>query len=163
MQMEYEAIYYINDINRINSLELSDMFSTFLCKDDVILFSIIEDNIKFESEKTKQFLKRSKYYSGGDWVFPHARPTFLEHNNIFWYRTINAESIQLALSLDSLFRCIVLSDGDSVDNARYTFYVIETDDSQVLCIAVKKNEDFLERVLPKIQKRNKFIQFLEAL
>ncbi|OXS53098.1 hypothetical protein B1A99_31575 [Cohnella sp. CIP 111063] len=161
--MNYEAIYYLKGINRLSSIEISQLLSLFPRENDMILFAAIEENLKYESEETRGYLQSLQYYVGDKWIFPHSKPAFLESKKILWYRTIATESIQRALGLDNFFRSIVLKAGDSVENSKYVFYVIETVDSQVLCIAVKSKEDFHTHILPEIVKFNPAIRILNQL
>ncbi|MCM3625750.1 hypothetical protein M3194_00050 [Paenibacillus glycanilyticus] len=161
--MNYEGIYYLKDINRLGNVEISQFLSLFLSQDEIILFATIEENLKYESEETRSYLQSHQYYVGDEWIFPHSRPAFIESKKILWYRTITTESIQRALILDNLFRCIVLEDGDSVVNAKYVFYVIENVETQVLCIAVKSKENYYQRISPIINKFNQSIQIQDQL
>lgn len=161
--MNHEAIYYLKDINRLGSVEISQFLSLYLSENDMILFATIEENLKYESEETRSYLQSQQYYIGDEWIFPHSGPAFLESKKILWYRTLTTESVQKALALDTLFRCIVLGAGDSVMNAKYVFYVIETVETQVLCIAVKSKEDYCHCILPKINKFNQSLQVQDRL
>ncbi|MFD1883903.1 hypothetical protein [Paenibacillus wenxiniae] len=161
--MNYEAIYYLKDIDRLNDTELSQLLFLFKKENDILLFAIIEENLKYESEETSRYLCSLKYYVGDKWIFPHLKPSFLEFKKILWYRTDAIRSIQKAVSLDHLFRSVVLENGDSIENAKYVFYVIETIDSQVLCIAVKSIEDFNTCILPAITKFDQSIQILNQI
>lgn len=161
--MNYEAIYYLKDIDRLNNIELSQLLVLFKKENDIVLFATIEENLRYELEETSRYLHSLKYYVGDDWIFPHLKPNFLEFKKILWYRTDTTESIQKAVSLDYLFRSVVLENGDSIENAKYVFYVIETIDSQVLCIAVKSIEDFNTCILPEITKFDKSLQILNQL
>ncbi len=161
--MNYEAIYYLKDIDRLNDAELSQLLSLFKNENDILLFAILEENLKYESEETSRYLCSLQYYMGDDWIFPHLKPSFLELKKILWYRTDTTKFIQKAVSLDHLFRSVVLENGNSIENAKYVFYVIETIDSQVLCIAVKSIEDFNTYILPEITKFDQSLPILNQL
>ncbi|MCP1132781.1 hypothetical protein NKT34_05740 [Paenibacillus polysaccharolyticus] len=160
--MNYEAIYYIN-IDTMSSVEIAKLLSLFPEENDIILFATIEDNLKYESEETRDYLQSLLYYSGDDWIFPHLKPAFLEKKQILWHKTITIEAVEKAISLDNFFRSIALEAGDSIENSKYVFYVIETDDSQLLCISVKSKEDFHARVYPKITNINKKLKILNQI
>lgn len=151
--------FYIEEISNLRGKENSELLMLFLSNNDFISFAFIEENLQYESEENRKFLLSNQLCISDKWIFP-PRPAFLEPIEILWFRTTDMESILKALSLESLFRCIILSEGQPIEQASYIFYIIEGDDGQELWIEAKSGDDFRTRVLPEIKRLYKSVKVL---
>ena len=157
--MNDKDYFYIKDISKVGSKWISEILLSFRGDNDIICFACIEEILAYLPEEKKEFILSNHYCKSDKWIF-QTRPSNLKPVNLIWFRVLDRESIIKALSLDSLFRCIVLENGQSLENASYTLYILEDEYSQELCIEAISKEHFLSCVLPKIKGFNKSLNVL---
>lgn len=149
--MTESANYYLRNVYGYGGTDkVIEILSEFLNINQAIHFAYIESNLDSEKQETVTFLQNNKTIISREWLFPYLPPKSVP--SILWYKTLEKTDIRIALSIESLFRCIVLSNGKLIHEASYVFYVVEDVDTQVLCIYAKDKEDFNKRVLPAIMR-----------
>ncbi|QKS71235.1 hypothetical protein FLK61_31485 [Paenalkalicoccus suaedae] len=142
------SFHYINKFYQVDLEDVISIVLSFCTENDTILFSTIEDNLKYESVEDKDFININKLFKNNKWIFPEEMP--INVPNIIWYKTNGREDIKKAITIESLFRCVILPKGLDIEHFNYLIYIIENNEGPVLCVYDKIN-DFNDRVLPKIQ------------
>ncbi|MBN3526634.1 hypothetical protein [Paenibacillus apiarius] len=160
--MAESAIYYLKNVYGYGGTEkVIEILSAFPNINQTIHFAYIESNMDSEKQETIMYLQKNKSIVSREWLFPYQAPKAVP--SILWYKTTEKIDIRIAISIESLFRCIVLSNEKPIHEAAYVFYVIEDEYNQVLCIYAKDKEDFNNRVLPAILRLDASIAISKEL
>ena len=156
------AIFYLKNVYGYGGTEkVINILSVFPKVNQKIHFAYIESNLASEKQETIMYLKKNKTIVSREWLFPYQAPKAVP--SILWYKTTEEIDIRTAIGIESLFRCIVLSNDKPIHEPSYVLYVIEDEQNQVLCIYAKDKEDFHNRVLPALLKLDASIAISKEL
>lgn len=112
--------------------------------------SILKEG-KDEEEKRK-FINERVIFVNNESDFPINIPSVTKRQNI-WYKTINREDVFKAISIDNLFKCIVLKEGNNFFDFQYALAHYETESGSNLYIVEKQEGNFEEYVYPRLLEK----------
>ncbi|WP_338540826.1 hypothetical protein [Paenibacillus tundrae] len=139
---------YFKNFHKVDYDDASSMIFNCCTENNEVLFAYIESNLEEESEGNKHFINTNQMIVSDEWIFPGENLGYV--NNIVWYRTKTEVEIKRAMQIDNFFRCIILPKDAALAQFDYLMFMIEDDDSPVLCVYDQKT-DFRDSVLPKIK------------
>ncbi|MEY8739644.1 hypothetical protein [Paenibacillus tundrae] len=142
------SFIYFKNFHKVDYDDAASMIFNCCTENCEVLFAYIESNIENESEENKQFITTNQVIVSDEWIFPGENLGYV--NNIVWYSTKTEVEIKRAMRIDNFFRCIILSKDVPLAQFDYLMYMIEDDDSPVLCVYDQKT-NLKDNVLPKIE------------
>ncbi|GEC91311.1 hypothetical protein [Brevibacillus brevis] len=98
--------------------DVAHLLSLFIKKDSLLLFSFYERNLPLVDNDIQEFINERRLFTNSEWVLPWAEtiPHWDQPNhtppNIIWFSVKTKDEIIRAIDIDSLFRCVVVKEGD---------------------------------------------------
>jgi hypothetical protein len=98
--------------------DVAHLLGLFIKKDSLLLFSFYERNLPLVDTDIQDFINERSLYINSEWVLPWEEtiPHWDQPNNtppnIIWFSVKTKDEIIKAIDIDSLFRCVVVKEGD---------------------------------------------------
>ncbi|MDC0762198.1 hypothetical protein POF51_15940 [Brevibacillus sp. AG] len=104
--------------HNVSTEEVAQILSFLIENDSFLLFSFYERNIHLLEAEIQEFINERRLFTNSEWVLPWEEtiPHWDQPNNtppnIIWFSVKTKDEIIKAIDIDSLFRCVVVKEGD---------------------------------------------------
>ncbi|WP_409175230.1 hypothetical protein [Brevibacillus fortis] len=104
--------------HNVSTEEVAQILSFLIENDSFLLFSFYERNIHLFESEIQEFINERRLFTNTEWVLPWEEtiPHWDQPNNtppnIIWFSVKTKDEIIKAIDIDSLFRCVVVKEGD---------------------------------------------------
>ncbi|WP_238885058.1 hypothetical protein [Clostridium sp. YIM B02551] len=154
----YESAYRLLDFDKgeFDSHEsyiknIADIIQCFTCN-SVILFPIQEKIFYDEEyELNRTFIKERIQFRNNFWMY-NIPIDDKESPNIIWYGVRNAKEVIEVLEFSHDFDCAIVSENSKIEEAIYLLNFNEDDEFNSLTIREKNEGDFINKIVPKLEK-----------
>ncbi|MCM3142146.1 hypothetical protein [Brevibacillus sp. MER 51] len=115
--------------HNVSTEEVAQILSFLIENDSLLLFSFYERNLHLFESKIQDFINERRLFTNSEWVLPWEEtiPHWDKPNNtppnIIWFSVKTTDEIIKAIDIDSLFRCVVVKDGD--DFSKYSNVIFQ--------------------------------------
>ncbi|MED1798010.1 hypothetical protein [Brevibacillus porteri] len=104
--------------HNVSTEEVAQILSFLIENDSFLLFSFYERNLLLFELEIQEFINERRLFTNSEWVLPWEEtiPHWDQPNNtppkIIWFSVKTKDEIIKAIDIDSLFRCVVVKEGD---------------------------------------------------
>ncbi|MED1783731.1 hypothetical protein P4V43_18085 [Brevibacillus fortis] len=104
--------------HNVSTEEVAQILRFLIENDSFLLFSFYERNIHLFESEIQEFINERRLFTNSEWVLPWEEtiPHWDQPNNtppnIIWFSVKTKDEIIKAIDIDSLFRCVVVKEGD---------------------------------------------------
>ena len=147
-------LFFLEGIEEIETLEeVADILSCFVNEEDILLFSIDEENLlNIPHDGTRYFEERTMFRNN-EWVLPHAPISTTSPRFQLWYRPLDRDEIVETLKRDYYgCLCVVIKKGSDFKDLTLILNIFEGQECEVLSIEDRSQRDFISLVLPRLQE-----------
>ncbi|NQF12393.1 hypothetical protein HPY31_00480 [Brevibacillus sp. HB1.3] len=115
--------------HNVSTEEVAQILSFLIENDSMLLFSFYERNLHLFESEIQEFINERRLFTNSEWVLPWEEtiPHWDKPNNtppnIIWYSVKTQDEIIKAIDIDSLFRCVVVKEGE--DFSKYSNVIFQ--------------------------------------
>lgn len=115
--------------HNVSTEEVAQILSFLIENDSLLLFSFYERNLHLFESEIQEFINERRLFTNSEWVLPWEEtvPHWDKPNhtppNIIWFSVKTQDEIIKAIDIDSLFRCVVVKEGD--DFSKYSNVIFQ--------------------------------------
>jgi hypothetical protein len=114
----------------------------------IIFLSVVNE----KRSELEDFINQRTVFVNNEWISVIKEEIINKPSHIIWYEPRNQEEVKKAMDIDEFYTCIVLNKNAEFNNFLYALKYHETASDFRLRIIEKKEGDFFQNVLPKIEK-----------
>ncbi|WGV62233.1 hypothetical protein QIH01_14130 [Brevibacillus brevis] len=115
--------------HNVSTEEVAQILSFLIENDSLLLFSFYERNLHLFESEIQEFINERRLFTNSEWVLPWEEtiPHWDQPNhtppNIIWFSVKTKDEIIKAIDIDSLFRCVVVKEGE--DFSKYSNVIFQ--------------------------------------